>query len=105
MMSFKIMDSCGSSLNSAVADIDLKGCFVVNTSTELIPDDKEVVDILAENKLNFQEIFFQYLKKGQEKGEIGAQKDIKAISVYLVTLFNGIKVSARLNPDKAELNA
>ena len=68
MMSFNEMDSCGSSLKSAVADIDLLGCFVVNTSTELIPDDQEVVDILAKNKLNFQEIFFQYLKKGQGEG-------------------------------------
>lgn len=92
-------------VQSSVADTDLKGCLVVNTSVESIPDDQEIVEILAGNKHNFENIFYQVLKKGQEEGEIDPQKNIKAISVYLVTLFNGLKVAARLKPDEAELNA
>ena len=92
-------------IKESVSDCDLKGCFVVNTSAEFIPDDQEIVNILTRNKNTFGQVFFQYLKEGQERGEISPEKDIKALSVYLVTLFNGLKLSAKLSPDEAELNA
>lgn len=92
-------------VQESVSDCDLKGCLVVNTSTELMPYDPEMAKILAANRLNFEEIFFQYLKAGQENGEIDGQKDLKAISRYLLVLFNGIKVSAKVNPKEEELKA
>lgn len=92
-------------IEQAVTDSDFKGCLVVNTSTELVPGDGEICETLSQNKTNFEAAFYHYLKKGQEKGEIKSDKDIRAIAVYLVTVFNGLKVSSKFNTRKEELRA
>lgn len=92
-------------VEGSIADDEKKGCLVVNTSTELATSDPEMAKILIRNRQNFEEIFLQYLKTGQEKGEIGNDKDLEAISKYLVTFFNGLKVSAKINPQGADMHA
>lgn len=92
-------------VKTAVQDQELKGCFVVNTTAELAPHDPEIVKILQENKLNFEEILHQFLKRGLEQHEISADKDLAAIAQYLVVFFNGLKITAKVNPDEAELNS
>lgn len=92
-------------IDQSISDPDSKGCLLVNTSTELIPHDKELTEIVFRNKANFQEIVFQYLKKGQQQGEIDKNKDLKTISGFLITLFNGLKVSAKVKPQEAEMKS
>ncbi|WP_207429446.1 TetR/AcrR family transcriptional regulator [Pedobacter sp. SYSU D00535] len=92
-------------IEQAVADPERKGCLVVNTSTELMPSDEEIGSLLSLNKVNFEAILTEYLKRGQESGEINSSKDIQATAAYLVTFFNGLKVSSKVNPTKASLSA
>lgn len=91
------------SVEQSVNDPDRKGCFVVNTTTERIPENGEWLDILNRNRLNFEQLFYQQLKKGVEKGEISPEKDLKALAAFLFTLYNGLKVVAKINPSKEEL--
>ncbi len=85
-----------------VLDKDNKGCFVVNTTTELIPNDESLLTILEKNKQDFEEVFYNYLKKGQESGQLKTTHDLKSLATLFYTLYNGIRVVSKTRPNKKE---
>jgi len=87
----------------AVHDGDKKGCFVVNTTTELIPGEIKIVDVLATNKSTYEQLFYEYLKNGETKGQYKKGKDLKAIANLLFILYNGLQVVSKIKPNKKEL--
>jgi TetR/AcrR family transcriptional regulator, transcriptional repressor for nem operon len=90
-------------IQESVNDKDRKGCFVVNTTTEMIPGDDEIQAILEENKNTFENVFYKFLLSGEHKGEIVKGKDLKTIANLLFTLYNGIKVVAKIQPNQKDL--
>ncbi|MGR3810386.1 TetR/AcrR family transcriptional regulator [Jiulongibacter sp. NS-SX5] len=80
-----------------------KGCFAVNTATEMLPKDDEIRDILRDNRLELESIFYSHLKRGFDNGELSSDKDIQELASFLYTLLNGILVIAKVNPDKRYL--
>ena len=91
-------------IKEAVLDKDKKGCFAVNTTTELIPNDESLQEVLANNKRDFETLFYQYLKKGEQKGQLKEGKDLKALASLLFTIYSGIRVVSKINPNKKELS-
>lgn len=91
------------SIIKATADINNKGCFVVNSTTEMIPNDTNVKKIVSNNKNNFESIFYNFLLMGQESGEIPEDKDITVIATLIYTLFSGISVIAKVEPEQKDL--
>ena len=90
-------------INESISDKDKKGCFVVNTTTELIPGEKELLEILQENKKIFERLFYNFLLKGQQSGEISKSKNIKTISHLFYTFYNGLRVVAKVQSEPKEL--
>jgi len=90
-------------IEQAIADMDRKGCFVVNTTTELVPGDIEIQKILKENEDTFVNIFYEFLLKGEQSGEISKGKNLKSIANLYYTLYNGIKVVSKVQPNSKKL--
>lgn len=90
-------------IEQSIADMDKKGCFVVNTTTELVPGDIEIQKILKENENTFVNIFYEFLLKGEQSGEIPKGKNLKSIANLYYTLYNGIKVVSKVQPNSKEL--
>ncbi len=90
-------------IEQAVKDADKKGCFVVNTTTELIPNDEKWLPVLNRNRKTFENLFFQHLQRGVAQGEISPDKDLKSIAALLFALNNGLQVVAKINPSKMDL--
>lgn len=90
-------------IQKAISDEDNKGCFVVNTTTELTPNDESLYEVLETNKQDFINIFFEYLKKGKESGQLKTTQDLKSLAILLYILFNGIRVVSKVRPNKTEL--
>jgi TetR/AcrR family transcriptional repressor of nem operon len=90
-------------INESINDKDRKGCFVVNTTTELIPGEEEMLKILQENKVVFEGIFYQFLLEGQKSGEISKNKNLKNISRLFYTFYSGLKVVAKVQTTPTEL--
>jgi TetR/AcrR family transcriptional repressor of nem operon len=88
----------------AINDQDRKGCFVVNTTTELVPNDDSVTVILENNKNDFEHIFFEYLQKGKAAGQITTNTDLKSIAALFYTLYNGLRVVSKVQPNEKKLN-
>ena len=90
-------------LNAAVTDKGNRGCFAVNTITEMLPEDKIMQDILIKNRQIIEMAFYDFLKKGVASGEIDVKKDLKKIAGFLYSLLNGLLVTAKINFNKKEL--
>ncbi len=90
-------------IQDAILDKEAKGCFVVNTTTELIPNDESLMKIIEDNKRNFENLFYEYLKKGKENGQLKTNQDLKSLASLLFMLYAGIKVVSKVNPVEKEL--
>ena len=76
---------------------------MVNTTTELVPGDEKMLNLLVENKKAFEAILYEYLLKGETEGQIKKGKELKSIAVLLFTLYSGLKVVSKVQPNKKEL--
>ncbi len=94
-------------IDDDAADEDCKGCFVVNTSTELLPSDKDdkLQGIITQYQDKMVGTFFTFLEKGVQKGQISPKKDLKMIARLLYTLMMGLRVVAKTKPDPLESQA
>ena len=86
-------------------DPDRKGCFMVNTVTELANQDEEVLKVAIQNEKSVRSILLGLIKKGQESGEISSQSNPEIIAMYLFTMIMGLRVVAATNFDKCFLDS
>jgi len=82
-------------------DEDNKGCFVVNSTVEFIPNEKDFFSLVHENKKQFEEMFFNYLQLGVERNQISKDKNLRAIATLFFTFYNGLKVVTKADFDAA----
>ncbi|MDT0605909.1 TetR/AcrR family transcriptional regulator [Croceitalea rosinachiae] len=90
-------------IDESMQDDCKKGCFVVNTTTELIPGDEKIQKILLENKIKTENLFTAFVQKGIRNGEIKTNKNADEIGLMLFALFNGIRVLAKVDADPEKL--
>ena len=64
-------------IQEAITDKEAKGCFVVNTTTERIPNDENLMKVVEDNKRVFENLFYDYLKKGKEDNQLKTNQDLK----------------------------
>ncbi|TDQ29778.1 TetR/AcrR family transcriptional regulator [Tenacibaculum caenipelagi] len=98
-----VQELFGIAIKEAIFDKDKKGCFVVNTTTELIPNDENLLAVLESNKQDIEKLFYEYLESGKEKGQLKTNQDLKSITSLFYTLYNGIRVVSKVNPKEKEL--
>ncbi len=92
-------------VDTATLDTCRRGCFVVNATTELMPQDDVIKKVLQEHKAGYQNMFYKFLLKGEETGEIIANKDLKAISHLIYTLLSGINVVSKIETNDKDILA
>lgn len=77
-----------------------KGCFIVNTAIELAPHDKEILEIIQENRKNIIESLSKAIQKGIDNKELTINNNPKALANYYCNLINGLRVDAKVTKDK-----
>ena len=87
-------------IEESKSDIHNKGCFVVNTTIEFIPNDSEMVQVLEDNKAKFEKIFYDYLLLGVQKKQISKSKNLKVIASLFYTFSAGLKITTKVNFNK-----
>ena len=90
-------------IEEAVNDDCRKGCFVVNTTTELIPGNEKIHHVLMENKTKAEHLFIGHVQKGINSGELSSSKDAQTIGLMLFTLYNGLRVVSKIDTDREKL--
>lgn len=87
------------------ADPDAKGCFIVNTTTELIPADPEIQHVLVHHRQAIQALLRDTLARGIQHRQIAEDVDADAMAHLLYTLMLGLRVVGKTKPDPNRLLA
>lgn len=90
-------------IKEATTDQCRKGCFVVNTSTEFIPGNAKIEEVLLEHKDYIEKLFSSYVQQGIDNGEIATTKNAQELGLMLYTLYNGIRVVSKVDTDPKKL--
>lgn len=90
-------------IDAAVQDKDSKGCFVVNTTTELANNDLGVNKKMQDQKAAVEQLYFNYLQYGVNQGQISPYKNIQTIASYIYSLQTGIYVISKMHSNREEL--
>ena len=90
-------------IEEAANDPGRKGCFVVNTTTEMIPGNEKIHQTLIANKENAENLFAGYVQKGINNGELSPSINPQEIGLMLFALYNGIRVVAKVDSDAEKL--
>ncbi len=90
-------------LDSAVASDERRGCFLCNSAIELSPHDPQAAERVGAGLARLESAFHRAVVRGQDAGEIPADRDARALARYLTSSLNGFLVMAKANPDRAAL--
>ncbi|MEM6724768.1 MAG: TetR/AcrR family transcriptional regulator [Bacteroidota bacterium] len=92
-------------LREAIESPTNKGCFVVNTTTEMLPDDESTQPLVAENQAAFVALFHDYLSRGLATGQLSSEKNLQAIALLFFTQYNGLRVITKATPEIPNVEA
>ncbi|MGI4874092.1 MAG: TetR/AcrR family transcriptional regulator [Janthinobacterium lividum] len=84
---------------SALADEHHRGCFLVNSTTELLPHDADAQALVDENHEFLEATLTPILRRGQQRGEIRSTASPLAQARFLVSVLTGMRVMAKVKSD------
>jgi TetR/AcrR family transcriptional repressor of nem operon len=84
-------------------DKEHKGCMLVNAALDAAPGDPAFRDAVAEVLLRLEAFFLSCVGRGQAAGSVTSLYPAEDLARHLLGVLMGIRVLARVRPDKALL--
>ncbi len=81
-----------------------RGCFLNNCAVEVALHDPAAAELIGGGFGIMEDTFFALVQRGQAEGEVGDDKDPRALARYLTSSLNGIMVMGKANPDREALS-
>lgn len=78
-----------------VADTEHKGCFLINTASEIATHDDDIANIVTQGLRELEAFFRRGIEVGQARGEIAKHLDPEATAKTLLGLIVAIRVLGR----------
>ena len=92
-----------SMIQESLSDPEKKGCFVVNATTGLANRYAAVNRLVTENEERMAYAFAAMVKQGQANGEIRMDQDERALSSYIFSSLQGLRILAATNSESSTL--
>lgn len=92
-------------VKETLSDKDRKGCFVVNTTTELAACDAAVNERVLVNQRQFVDLFQSLIIRGQAQGEISSEKTPRALALSMYVIFTGLRVVGKAYLSRKDLKS
>ena len=92
------------SIDSLLKDKDRKGCLIVNTTTELANIEEGILIFMKEYEEQIESLFQNWIKEGQQSGEISKSFSSLALARHLFNSYSGIKIIAQTTNDRKTLD-
>jgi TetR/AcrR family transcriptional regulator, transcriptional repressor for nem operon len=87
-------------IKRSLTDKQRRGCMLVNSAIESAPHDSEFLEIVDTFLDEVEEFFFRCVSKGQKQGTISKTHSAKDLSRSLLSVLLGIRVLARVRPER-----
>ena len=84
----------------SLTDRQRRGCMLVNSAIESAPHDDKFFDIVATFLDEVEQFFFRCVSSGQKDGTITKANSAEDISKSLLSILLGIRVLARVKPER-----
>lgn len=84
----------------AIEDTCAKGCFMINSTVELAPVDKEISGIVNSILQDFEDALSKAVKKGQDAGVFTTKHTARSLARFLSNSINGLRVTVKSNASK-----
>jgi TetR/AcrR family transcriptional repressor of nem operon len=91
-------------LSRSINDRERKGCLLVNSALEMAPHHPEFKETIAETLKRIESFFLACVEKGQADGSITSSRPAVGLAQHLLGVLMGIRVLARVRPERALLN-
>jgi TetR/AcrR family transcriptional repressor of nem operon len=90
-------------LRRSLGDRQHKGCMLVNAALDVAPHDPDVQKIVAGVLVRMEAFFFNCVRAGQADGTITRSLSAENIARHLLGVLMGVRVLARVRPERALL--
>jgi TetR/AcrR family transcriptional repressor of nem operon len=90
-------------LRRSLTDRQRKGCMLVNSALEIAPHDLELRKVIAAVLSRIEAFFVGCIEAGQAQGTITSSMPAKSIAHHLLGVLMGVRVLARVRPERALL--
>lgn len=80
---------------AVIEDIEHRSCLMANAALELGQRDPEVRERVAEHLRDVEDVFAATLERGRDAGELGVDRDVRALARFLTGSIHGLGILAR----------
>lgn len=87
-------------IKRSLTDKQRRGCMLVNSAIESAPFDPDFLSIVARFLDEVEAFFFRCVSKGQKDGSVTRDHSAEDLSKSLLGILLGIRVLARVRPDR-----
>lgn len=81
-----------------LGDPQRRGCLVANATLELAGHDEAIAELVAHNFQRLQKALEKLIQRGQQSGEVDAQKNARALARFFVNTMQGLRVLSKGSP-------
>lgn len=92
-------------LSRSLNDNEHKGCMLVNSALEIAPHDREFKRSIANALARIETFFLHCLNAGQADGTVTLSRPAEILAQHLLGVLMGVRVLARVRPERALLEA
>jgi TetR/AcrR family transcriptional regulator, transcriptional repressor for nem operon len=90
-------------VNEALHDAENKGCFMTNTTLEMLPHDADVLDLVCDNLANMKIFLTDIIREGQAKGEIQNPSSPESLADFVQCNIGGLRILGKARPTTQQL--
>lgn len=87
-------------VDRSLTDKKRRGCMLVNSTLENVPDDRDFQQIVATFLSDVESFFQRCVAAGQREGTIGTSHSSQDFAGLLLGILLGVRVLARVRPDR-----
>jgi TetR/AcrR family transcriptional repressor of nem operon len=100
-----ICEFIGEIIDHSATDRERRGCFLVNSALEVAPHDKKLGGLIADRIAELEAFFTRSIRKAQAEKTVSRKRAAKDLARLLLGVVLGIRVLARVRPDRAFLES
>ncbi len=83
------------SILNATKDQENKGCFVINSTVEMIPNEDDAIASISKNNNKLLDVMHKFILTGQDDGQISKDRDTRSLASTLFTFYNGLSITTK----------